>query len=139
MHACDSCEQPRLPALHIDSPFCIAHGFELVAYGNGWASIACETVPAHTNRLGNAHGGILAALLDTSMGLATRAGGKLDNLGTASLSVNYLRPARGRLVAQGLMRRSGRTLAFCDAEAHDEEGELVATASAVFAISHKAG
>ncbi|SAK87532.1 thioesterase [Caballeronia hypogeia] len=122
-------------ALAIESEFCIEQGFELIDHGDGWATLACDVKSRHSNRHGNAHGGLLAALLDTSMGLATRSGARVDNLGTASLTVNYLKPARGRVVVHAQMRRCGRTLAFCEAEARNTDGDAVATASAVFAVA----
>lgn len=126
---------PKAP-LAIESAFCLEHGFELIEYGDGCAKISCEVLSRHLNRHGNAHGGLIAALLDTSMGLATRTSGNIENVGTASLNVNYLRPAHGRVVARARMRRLGRSLAFCDAEAIDARDQVVATATGVFAIVH---
>jgi uncharacterized protein (TIGR00369 family) len=124
-----------MSVLAIESAFCVEQGFELIDHGDGWTIVACEVMPRHSNRHGNAHGGVLAALLDTSMGLAARTGGRVDNLGTASLTVNYLKPARGRIAVHAQLRRCGRTLAFCEAEARNADDDVVATASAVFAVS----
>ncbi|VVE61396.1 Acyl-coenzyme A thioesterase PaaI [Pandoraea anapnoica] len=121
--------------LRIESQFCLDNGFALVDAGDGTAVLACDVLDRHTNRHGNAHGGLIAALLDTAMGVATRASGAFDNLGTASLTINYLRPARGRITAHARVRRSGRTLAFCEAEVLDAQGRPLATASAVFAVA----
>ncbi|MGR9578938.1 PaaI family thioesterase [Pandoraea sputorum] len=121
--------------LRVESQFCLDNGFALVDAGDGTAVLACDVLERHTNRHGNAHGGLVAALLDTAMGVATRASGAFDNLGTASLTINYLRPARGRITAHARVRRSGRTLAFCEAELLDAEGRPLATASAVFAVA----
>ncbi|WP_233849375.1 PaaI family thioesterase [Paraburkholderia sp. HD33-4] len=123
--------------LTLESEFCIEQGFELVDYGDGWAALACDVQPRHTNRHGNAHGGLLAALLDTAMGLATRASGRVENLGTASLTINYLKPASGRIAVHAQLRRTGRTLAFCEADARNAEDDVVATASAVFAVTQR--
>ena len=125
----------RKRELAIESGFCVEQGIELVECGDGWATLACDVQARHSNRRGNAHGGLLATLLDTSMGLATRSGGQVDNLGTASLTVNYLKPARGRIVAHAQMRRCGRTLAFCEAEARNADDDVVATSSAVFSVA----
>ncbi|VVD97577.1 Acyl-coenzyme A thioesterase PaaI [Pandoraea aquatica] len=123
--------------LRIESQFCLDNGFTLVDAGDGTAVLTCDVLDRHTNRHGNAHGGLIAALLDTAMGVATRASGAFDNLGTASLTINYLRPARGHITAHARVRRSGRTLAFCEAEVLDAEGRLLATASAVFAVASR--
>ncbi|WP_087688525.1 PaaI family thioesterase [Pandoraea sp. PE-S2R-1] len=126
-----------LPAatLRIESQFCLDQGFTLVEAGDGRVVLTCDVLPRHTNRHGNAHGGLIATLLDTAMGMATRASGAVDNLGTANLTINYLRPARGRITAHAQVRRSGRTLAFCEAQVLDDDGQWLATASAVFAIA----
>ena len=127
---------PDMPgALRVESQFCLDHGFSLVETGDDTVVLACDVLARHTNRHGNAHGGLIAALLDTAMGMATRASGAVENLGTASLTINYLRPARGRIAAHARVRRSGRSLAFCEAEVLDAEGRLLATASAVFAVA----
>jgi uncharacterized protein (TIGR00369 family) len=124
-----------MSTLSIESEFCIDQGFELVDHGDNWATLACVVQPRHSNRHGNAHGGVLAALLDTSMGMSVRTSGRVENLGTASLTVNYLKPARGRIVVHAQVRRCGRTLAFCEAEARNADDDVVATASAVFAVA----
>ena len=122
-------------SLQIESQFCLDQGFELVSDGEGRVVVACDVQPRHSNMRGNAHGGLIAALLDTAMGLAARNGGAVENLGTASLTINYLKPARGRIAAHATLRRCGRTLAFCEAEARTSSDEVVATASAVFSIA----
>ncbi|BCF90920.1 PaaI family thioesterase [Paraburkholderia largidicola] len=124
-----------MSTLAIESEFCLDQGFELVDHGEGWTTLACYVRARHANRHGNAHGGLLAALLDTSMGMAVRTSGRVDNLGTASLTVNYLKPARGRIAVHARVRRCGRTLAFCEAEARNGDDDVVATASAVFAVA----
>ncbi|MBN3723282.1 PaaI family thioesterase [Burkholderia sp. Ac-20379] len=118
----------------IDSAFCLDHGFALSASGDDWAEVSCDVFARHVNRHGNAHGGLVAALLDTAMGAATRASGEVDNFGTATLTVSYLRPARGRLCASASVLKRGGRLAFCEAVARDAAGDIVATASGVFAI-----
>jgi uncharacterized protein (TIGR00369 family) len=124
--------------LAIESEFCVEQGFELMGHGDGWTIVACDVRERHSNRHGNAHGGLLAALLDTSMGMAARSNGQVENLGTASLTVNYLKPARGRIAVHAQLRRCGRTLAFCEAEARNADDDVVATASAVFAVTQRA-
>jgi len=122
-------------ALRIESQFCLDQGFTLVEVDDGRVVLACDVLARHVNRHGNAHGGLIATMLDTAMGMATRASGTVENLGTVNLTINYLRPARGHIAAHARVRRSGRTLAFCDAEVLDDEGRLLATASAVFAVT----
>lgn len=72
-----------------------------------------------------AHGGVLATLIDTAAAIACSA-----TLGrpvpTVALSVDYLRPAPGpRLVAVATVRRTGRSLGLVDVEV-TAGGKLVA-------------
>ena len=105
-------------------------GFEVVAAGNGEATIRMAWQHDFTQYSGHLHAGLIAALLDTACGFAaaTRAGAV-----TAShFSMNCLQPAIGaHLVARGTMVRAGRRQVFARAElfAEDERGErsLVAT------------
>ncbi|WP_160118078.1 PaaI family thioesterase [Pandoraea pulmonicola] len=125
--------------MRVESQFCRDQGITLVAHDHNSVVLACEVLPRHTNRHGNAHGGLVATLLDTAMGMATRASGAVENLGTVNLTINYLRPASGRITAHAHVRRSGRSLAFCEAEVRDMQGRPLATASAVFAVAAHTG
>lgn len=81
------------------------------------------------NSRGDIHGGVVAALLDAAMGNALRSALK-DGEGSAtvSLTVNYLRPARGKLIALGRVVRAGRSIASVDAQIEDSTGLVVAHA-----------
>jgi uncharacterized protein (TIGR00369 family) len=78
------------------------------------------------------HGGAIAALLDTAGMAAAWANDEEVEApagSTVSLTVDYLAPARGvDLVATATALRRGRTLCFCEVEARDPDGGLVAKA-----------
>jgi len=78
-------------------------------------------------RLDVAHGGVLAALIDTAADFAIAA--KLGRtVPTIDLRIDYHLPARpGNLRARGRAIRLGGTLAVAEAEAFDAEGRLVAS------------
>jgi uncharacterized protein (TIGR00369 family) len=81
------------------------------------------------NSRGDIHGGVVASLLDAAMGVAVRSGLMAgEGASTVSLTVNYLLPARGPLVANGRVTRAGRTLASVEADAQDSSGQIVAHA-----------
>ncbi|AWM04285.1 PaaI family thioesterase [Bradyrhizobium amphicarpaeae] len=109
-------------------------GFEVVAAGNGEATIRMTWHDNFTQYSGHLHAGLIAALLDTACGFAaaTRAGAV-----TAShFSMNCLKPAIGcHFVAKGATLRAGRRQVFARAElfAADEQDRLalVATGEAV--------
>jgi molybdopterin converting factor subunit 1 len=84
------------------------------------------------NPAGLVQGGFLTAMLDDTMGPAAIA-----QLGpgyftpTLELKVNFLRPARpGRLVCDGRVVHLGKSVAFLEGSLADEDGNVVATATA---------
>ncbi len=101
--------------------------------GPGHVRVAYVVGPDHLRSRGVVHGGVLATLLDTALGLAasTRAPAGLDVV-TAQLNANFVRPARHgeRLLAEARVKHSGRKTAVAVAEVFTEGGELVATGSA---------
>jgi len=87
----------------------------------------------HLRTQGIAHGGAIATLMDTALGLAasTRAPSGLDVV-TAQMNVHFIRPAWSgeRLVANAEVRHSGRRTAVASGEIRTDDGTLVATGSA---------
>ena len=75
-------------------------------------------------------GGMVATVLDSAMGAATRS--VLDEGGaflTADLRLEYLRATRpGALRAEGRVLRKGRRVIFCAAELFDAQGVHLASA-----------
>lgn len=81
---------------------------------------------------GQAHGGAIATLIDTT---ATFAASRVVDhvVPTMNLQVNYLRPAAGaEIVASAIVRRVGRTVAIVDVEI-EAGGKLVAIGRATLA------
>jgi len=75
------------------------------------------------------HGGMVTTLLDTAMGGAIWSLlDETESFLTADLRVEFLRAARpGTLRAAGRVVQRNRRVAFCSAELHDADGELLAT------------
>jgi uncharacterized protein (TIGR00369 family) len=78
-----------------------------------------------TQQHGFIHAGVVASVLDTACGYAAFS---LMPAGAAVLSiefkVNLLTPARGeRLIARAEVKRAGRTITVCTADAYAVEGE----------------
>lgn len=88
------------------------------------------------NMMGFVQGGFVAAMLDSSMGLALRSVMPKGSTGsTLEMKVSYLRPARiGRLIGSGRVLQRGRTIAFLEGELHDASGELLAKATSTVRI-----
>ena len=89
------------------------------------------------NVKGTLHGGIIATMLDNSMGLLTRAFyGNGSNISTINLSLNYLRPVLpGKSVTVTVrIEKPGRNIVFLYAVLTTQEGKPAATASGTFHV-----
>ncbi len=100
------------------------------AADDGSARISFEATDEHLNPAGTLHGGVLATLVDTAMGLAVFRG---DNAPvTIEMKVTYLEPAKpGVLLVEALVRKRGRRITIVEAEITQDD-ELVAHAIGTF-------
>jgi uncharacterized protein (TIGR00369 family) len=119
-------------------PAAVTLGWELVAIDpeKGTIEVAFTAADAFLNPAGVVQGGFLAAMLDDTMGPALVAGLEPGDFApTTDLHVQFLRPARaGRLVGRGRVVRRGRDVAFLAGELVDEQGAIVAVATATAQI-----
>lgn len=106
-------------------------GFHLVEVEPGRAVVEIEANERHTNPVGTLHGGVMATIADTAMGIAH--GSLLDegeSATTIDLKINYLRPFwKGVLRATGVSIQHGRTLTYLECGITDAEGNLIARAA----------
>ena len=118
------------------SPFHNWVGMDLRSVGGGESELALELQDHHFNPQRIVHGGIIAALADTAIGLALRSilpAGTTHR--TAQLNVHFLSKGEGnRLVGRGHARHRGRRMGYGESEVLDEGGELLAKASATFIV-----
>ncbi|MCC6212409.1 MAG: thioesterase family protein [Burkholderiales bacterium] len=90
------------------------------------------------------HGGVISAVLDVAGGFAIMlsiasdaeiTAAKFPKLGTIDLRVDYLRPGRGRhFTATARIVRKGSRIAVTHMELHNDQGELIATGGAAYAV-----
>jgi uncharacterized protein (TIGR00369 family) len=94
-----------------------------------------EGKPEFTNPVSNVQGGILAAMLDDTMGPALAcqlAAGEFAP--TLNLNISFLKPAKpGKLRGVGRVVRKGKDVCYLAGEL-SQNGELVATATATALI-----
>jgi uncharacterized protein (TIGR00369 family) len=113
-------------------------GWELKAVNpeEGTITVQFDARPQFTNPQGNIQGGLLAAMLDDTMGpalVATLPAGQFAP--TLEMKVSYLAPGKvGPLWGHGRVVHAGRTNAFVEAELVDGAGKLIARASATVRI-----
>jgi uncharacterized protein (TIGR00369 family) len=109
-------------------------GWELVAVDPeaGTIEVAFTATEQFLNPIGAIQGGLLAAMLDDTLGpalVATLGAGQFAP--TTDLHVQFMRPARpGRLTGRGRVVRRGRDIAFMAGELLDDSGQIVAAATA---------
>jgi uncharacterized protein (TIGR00369 family) len=85
---------------------------------------------------GPAHGGAIAALIDTALGVAVACRmSPRDRTATHELNINYISFATEAVViATARVIRMGQSVAHAEAEARTESGTLIAKALATFGV-----
>lgn len=94
----------------------------------------------HFQALGMAHGGAIASVLDSAIGLNVNK--EVVKLGktavTAQLNIHYVRPAlKGKIVGTGRALHIGSKVTVGYGEVRNEKGELIATGTATFYIVNR--
>lgn len=98
----------------------------------GEVELELDLRPELMNSLDAAHGGVICTLVDVAMAAAARSDSPESRVVTVDMSVQFLHPGTGTLKAIGRARKVTRSLAFCEAEISDANGDLVARGTGVF-------
>jgi uncharacterized protein (TIGR00369 family) len=116
-------------------PFAEFLGIRIASLEPGAARLQLTLRPELLNSHHGAHGGVIMALADVALAVAAIArDGTAKGAYTVDLSVSFLGPAQGTLLAEGRCLRLGKSLAFSEGEVRDEQGELVAKAIGTFKL-----
>lgn len=113
-------------------------GFRLVEVERG--QVVFEATPDRSvyNPMGSVHGGYAATLLDSACGIAVHSTlGPGRGHTTLELKISYLRglsDQSGTVRATGRVVSNGRRVAFAEAELHDGQGRLCATATSTLLV-----
>ena len=97
----------------------------------GWIRIGFDGKPEFCNPAGFVQGGMLAAMLDDTMGPAVfvMTEGRLYTT-TISMTVNFLSPAvPGPIIGEATVTQLGKTIAFVEGKLTSNGGTVLATAS----------
>lgn len=118
--------------LHNLNPFAALLGMKIDGLAEGYCRIYLPAEKKTTNPYGCVHGGVLATLADTSMGIALRTVG-LQPV-TAELTVNYLGQCRtgDELIAEGRIVHRGNTLILTESVVKTGGDKIAALAKGVF-------
>ena len=119
-------------------PFLDHIGLVPVSMGEGKASARLPMRPELHNSRGEFQGGSIMSALDYTLSACVRASTP-DATGAATIDMNtsFLAPAHTDLTIEARVVKAGRSIAFCEAEARDAQGELVARATGTFKIFRK--
>ena len=93
------------------------------------AIISIKRRPELLNSWGAAHGGVIMTMLDLVMSMAVRGHYNVSaGVLTVDMSVAFLNASRDDVFAEGRVLHAGRSTAFCESEARDSEGRMLAKA-----------
>jgi uncharacterized protein (TIGR00369 family) len=100
-------------------------GAELTAVGEGTLEIRLPFSPSLTQQDGYLHAGAVAAVLDSACGYAALSVAPADHeVLSVEFKVNLLAPAAGEsFIAKAQVKRAGRTLTVCTADAFAVTGD----------------
>ena len=120
-------------------PFLDHLGVEILAFGQGRSELAVSVRPELCNSMQVAHGGVVMTVLDAALAIAGRAAHTDDydapvNTITVEMKTSFIRPGAGRLTVRAECVHKATSLMFCEGEARDEQGRLVARANGTFKL-----
>lgn len=127
------------------SPFSAFLGAEMEELREGYARLSLVLEERHTNPNGVMHGGVITTMMDSALGAALGAlrgpKARRNPHATVEMNASFLAGARpgDRIVVEGRVLRTGRTIAFGEAEARRGDGELIAKGRLTFAIRDRGG
>jgi uncharacterized protein (TIGR00369 family) len=121
-------------------PFADLLGIRVAHHRPGLARLEVEARPELQNSFGNAHGGVVMTLADIALAVAAiTQDGEARGAVTVDLTLSFVGPGKGTLVAEGRCLRIGSSLAFCEGEVRDSAGALVAKAMGTFQLRRGSG
>jgi uncharacterized protein (TIGR00369 family) len=104
---------------------------------NGVVRVAYDTTATLANRYGAIHGGMIAAMLDDVISLASGLVLEWGQIApTLEMKVSYIAQAKpgSRILAEARTIRRGGAIIFMEADLKDEAGKLLATASSTVMV-----
>ena len=124
------------PTSRVRIPFVEHLGVQLTEQSKERAVGVLVKRPELLNSWGSTHGGVIMTILDYVMSAAVRGHyGAEHSILTVDLSLGFMNTATtNQLIAEGRVLHSGKSTAFCEAEARDETGKLLAKAIGTFKL-----
>ena len=112
-------------------PSAVLLGTTFIDVEPGRARMEFQAREEFYNPMGTVQGGLLAAMLDDTMGPAVASTlGPEEFATTLEMKVSFQRPAHaGRLIGEGRVVHKGRSIVFAEGSLRAEDGSLIATAT----------
>lgn len=112
-------------------------GFDVESVHDGRAVFRLDVRPRHKQIHGVVHGGIIAALADTTAAIAAYTViPRGVEIATLELKINYLEPVPGgRVKADAKVLRAGRNFIVVECEIYNETGSMAAKALMTFSAA----
>jgi len=112
-------------------------GLVVSRYKDGTCTSHMELCKHHLSLAARVHGGVLASMLDTTLGGAV-FGAIPEGKGCATLSFNihFFRPViEGKLTCTARVGNITRQTAYASGEIYDDKGRLIASATGTFFLT----
>ena len=124
-----------LKELYSNNPFVSLLQIEVVEIQAGTVKLSMPVEKHHTNLYKIAHGGALASLADTAMGIACASTGK--KVVTLDMNINFIRSAECQtsLIAIGTLVHAGNRTMVAQANIFDSQDNLIVKSSATFFVT----
>lgn len=109
----------------------------LVGVEEGLAEISYVVRKEMTNPLGTIQGGVMAALIDDTMGMAFFTLSQENLYTTTNLNVNYLYGAKEgeKVIVRAQVVRIGKKIANIECKVMNEEGDIICTATSNLVVT----
>lgn len=107
---------------------------EITALDHGRAEMVLEVKDKHLNPSGVCHGGIIATLADTVMGVALRTMGVIGT--TMEMNINYMVPVNKgeKIIAKGEVLRKGKSTAVIKADLFVKDNMVAVSRSTYYIL-----
>lgn len=118
------------------SPFWKLLGIEMDQVNSELVIIKLSITPSFLNVNGSVHGGIIASMLDTIMGVTLRHQNDDAKVATVSLTTQFIAPVLEGATIYGTAKvvHCGRRIASLEAKIESDSGEILATGIGTFVI-----
>jgi 1,4-dihydroxy-2-naphthoyl-CoA hydrolase len=125
----------QLASLYDENCYVNLLDMKIEKLSEGYAEISMPVMKKHTNLYNVAHGGSLASLADTIMGVACATTGK--QVVTLDMNMNFIKSAVPQAAIKGIGRviHNGKSTMVAEGQIFDGQGNLVVTARGTFFVT----